>query len=249
MRLKRLAVLGILLLAGVAGGKEAAFNIVANGVPGYVPTGGAGFAFMVTNAATLTALGYHLDQQNGVFDQFVEVLDDQSNTLALALVSLTNAQVGQFWYQGLAGVPLPVNRTNYIVGYDPATYAQTTNKFWFGTTIVKDTPTTAWFDIAPEIKYLGPARATNITGPTSLMNYGVNFMFGPPRPPLYIESTPTNAMLLLWPTQAVGFFLQGTTNVATWPASNLQATVTVSGTNNVVTMPAEGPLRFFRLRY
>ena len=250
MRLLQVAVLsGLLFWTGVGAAKEAVFNVVPNGTPGYIPSGGGGFAFLSTNEITITGLGYHLDQLNGVTDQTVEVLDGQSNVLASARINLSSKQVGQFWYEPIPGLVIPSNTTTYIIGYDTGFYLTFTNKLWIGTTISNTTPTSAWFEIARELTYLGPARGNDTFGTTDMMPYGVNFMFGPPRPPLYIENTFTNSVLLLWPTQAVGFKLQGATNLVTWPSTNLSLTPTVLGTNNTVTMPTDGELKFFRLVY
>src|SRR5262249_19312434 len=68
-----------------------------------------------------------------------------------------------------------------------------------------------------------------------------------PPPQLTITASGTN-VILSWPTNAVGFTLQSTTNFrssASW-VTNSSAPVVVNGQNNV-TNPVSGPQQFYRL--
>ena len=57
-----------------------------------------------------------------------------------------------------------------------------------------------------------------------------------------------SGIILTWPTNAVGFTLQSTTNLVSptvW-STNLPAPVAIGG-QNVVTNPITGPQQFYRL--
>jgi hypothetical protein len=74
------------------------------------------------------------------------------------------------------------------------------------------------------------------------------FSFAPPPPPqLTITASGTN-VILRWPTNAVGFALQSTTNLglaAVW-ATNLPVPLIING-QNTVTNPLSNPQQFYRL--
>ena len=63
-----------------------------------------------------------------------------------------------------------------------------------------------------------------------------------------MERVPPSGVILTWPTNAVGFTLQSTTNLVqpvVW-STNSPAPVVVNG-QNTVTNPITGPQQFFRL--
>ena len=67
------------------------------------------------------------------------------------------------------------------------------------------------------------------------------------RPQLTITPSGTN-VILTWPTNAVGFTLQSTTNLspAVW-STNSPAPVVIGG-QNVIINPISGPQQFYRLK-
>ena len=86
-----------------------------------------------------------------------------------------------------------------------------------------------------------------ITGVAQWQIFGFPPPLSPP-PKLELYRTPLEAILVSWPTQAVGFVLQcgadpqlGMTNVPTAPV--------IIGTNNVVLLPTDQQKAFYRLLY
>ena len=78
-------------------------------------------------------------------------------------------------------------------------------------------------------------------------NYGTVFSLSLPLPQLTITHSGANA-ILTWPTNAVGFGLQSTTNLVSpvvWSTVS-PGPVVVNG-QNTVTDPISGPQKFYRL--
>jgi hypothetical protein len=69
-----------------------------------------------------------------------------------------------------------------------------------------------------------------------------------PVPKLQIYQTPIQAILISWPTQAVGFVLQCGADI-TLPMTNVQTEPVTIGTNSVVLLPMNQTNAFFRLIY
>jgi hypothetical protein len=70
----------------------------------------------------------------------------------------------------------------------------------------------------------------------------------PPQLTISLSGVPPIGIVLTWPTNAVGFTLQSTTNLlspASW-VTNSPAPVVIAG-QNTVTNPINGPQQFFRL--
>ena len=70
----------------------------------------------------------------------------------------------------------------------------------------------------------------------------------PPQLTILLSGVPPSGIVLTWPTNAVGFTLQSTTNLgspAVW-TTNSPASVVIGG-QNVVTNPISGPRQFYRL--
>jgi len=68
-----------------------------------------------------------------------------------------------------------------------------------------------------------------------------------PRPLLLIEPAPPDSIQVLWPTNASGFVLQWSTNLATTNWSTVATTPVVVGTNNSVSEVTAETLKFYRL--
>jgi len=69
-----------------------------------------------------------------------------------------------------------------------------------------------------------------------------------PQLTILLSGVPPSGIVLTWPTNAVGFTLQSTTNLvspAVW-STNSPAPVVIAG-QNTVTNPISGPQQFFRL--
>jgi sugar lactone lactonase YvrE len=72
--------------------------------------------------------------------------------------------------------------------------------------------------------------------------------FLPPQLTILLSGVPPSGIVLTWPTNAVGFTLQSTTNLVSpvvW-STNSPAPVVIAG-QNTVTNPITGPQQFFRL--
>jgi hypothetical protein len=72
--------------------------------------------------------------------------------------------------------------------------------------------------------------------------------FLPPQLTILLSGVPPSGIVLTWPTNATGFTLQSTTNLASpvvW-STNSPAPVVIAG-QNTVTNPITGPQQFFRL--
>ena len=77
--------------------------------------------------------------------------------------------------------------------------------------------------------------------------YGYPPPISPP-PILQIYQTPIQAILISWPTQAVGFVLQSSSDL-TRTMTNVQTAPVTIGTNSVVLLPMNQNSAFFRLIY
>jgi hypothetical protein len=94
----------------------------------------------------------------------------------------------------------------------------------------------------------GLAAAQNQNGidrSFSIDPFFFSFTLQPP-PQLTIVASGTN-VILSWPTNAVGFTLQSTTNLGGAWSTNSPAPIVIGG-QNVVTNPLSGPQRFYRLK-
>jgi hypothetical protein len=248
--------LGVLtLILGFVPAGRAAFppalnSIVVNGLGGVLPDGGGGFAFQPTNDLSVRALGFHLDGLTTITNEVVELLDSTGQVLASAGITLDIPETNGFRYQTISPVFLPAGSTNYVVGYDLAQYVATGKKVWVGTALVKDTPSTAWFDATPPVSYLGCAQGSHLfANSTNTLFYGANFKFSPPVhvPLLAIAPVPPDQVKLSWPTEAAGFVLQATTDLLTQPMTNVIAPQTIEGTNFTVVLTRSAPQACYRL--
>lgn len=250
-RILLIAMLGLICATGTCpAATEALISIVANGVDAVVPGGGAGFAFQSASNLSVMALGYHIDSSTTQTDERVELLDASGNILAATNIDLNTPQTNQFRYWSIPPVFLPAGSTNFIVAYDWPTYLATGQKRWAGITVVRDTPSTAWFDVSLPLVYLGYAQGSNLfPNSTNFLFYGANFQFGPPirRPFLQIALVAPNQAELYWPTQATGFTLQATTDLISAPMTNVPTPPVISGTNYAVFVTRSGPQVFYRL--
>ena len=179
----------------------------------------------------------------------VELLDSRGAVLASATLTTNPPPAGDWTYQAIPAVFVPANSTNYIVAYDPVEYATDHVKAWAGAYVEAVSPDTTWFEPAPELLYLGPAQGTNVIDDPWYYLIGANLQFTdrPSAPALHILRTLTNTVVLTWPTQAAAFHLQATTNLLSWPATNLTNQPAVVGTNNVLVLPRGQAGTFFRL--
>jgi hypothetical protein len=73
------------------------------------------------------------------------------------------------------------------------------------------------------------------------------FLPTPPSPLLNIQRNGAD-VVLSWPTNSAGFTLEAKTNLNTNVWSVVSPSPAVSSTNHVMTNPASGPMRFYRLR-
>lgn len=224
MRIHALVVLALACGCVTAGAapSEALSSIVVNGSEGYLPDGGAGFAFMPLTNISVVGLEYALLSTvatNQVFtNAMVELLDAGGHLLASARLthSITNAQQGEFYLTGITPVLLAANSTNYIIGYDAVHYDATGQKVWEGTLINKTADIPGAFTIAGNLQYLGSAYGATLYPSdgtaTNYLFYGVNFTFTPPIivPTLHLAWSATNQVEVYWPTQSIGFTLQAT---------------------------------------
>jgi hypothetical protein len=229
---------------------EAIQSLVGFTDAGVIYDGGAGFAFKPATNLYVNALGYLFSTNLASLDSaVVELLDARGTVRASATLTTNSPQQGDWSYQTIPAVFVPANSTNYIVAYDPVQYAADHTKSWSGAYVEAVSPDSTWFAAAPELRYLGAADGTNIISDSGYYLIGANFQFTatPPPPALRIVLTPTNTVVLSWPTQAVAFNLQATTNLLSWPATNVPDQPVVAGTNNVLVLPPSQPRTFFRL--
>jgi hypothetical protein len=217
---------------------------------GVVYDGGAGFAFKPATNIYINALGYlFLTNLSALDGAVVELQDARGNVRASVTLTNTSPESGDWSYKPIPAFFVPANSTNYVVAYDPAQYAFNHTKSWSGAYVEAVSTTTTWFEPAPELLYLGPSDGTNIVAGPSYYYIGATFQFtGIPGPPaLAIALTSTNTVVLTWPTQAVSFHLQATTDVRVWPTTNLTDQPAISDTNNLLVLPCSQPGTFFRL--
>jgi hypothetical protein len=217
---------------------------------GVIADGGAGFAFRPATNLYISSLGYFFSTNFASLGSAVVELQDSRGRVR-ASVTLTNAlpQSGAWSYQPIPSYFVPANSTNYVVAYDPVQYAAYHTRSWAGAYVEAVSPSSTWFAPAPELLYLGPTYGTNITGDPWYYFIGANFEFtATPGPPvLGVAPTLTNTVTLSWPTQAAAFHLQATTNLRSWPATNLAEQPIVVDTNNVLELPCAQPGTYFRL--
>jgi len=231
-----------------------AIQSVVGGTGGAVfPGGGAGFAFKPATNLYISALGYIFATNStgspiGLTSATVELLDSRGALLASVTVTTNSPPTSDRSYEAIPAIFVPANSTNYIVAYDPVEYAADTNRAWSGP-YVEAIPGTNWFEVAPELLYLGATQETDIIPGPLFYPIGANFQFTDvlSAPALRISSTRTNTVVLSWPTQAVSFRLQSTTNLLAWPATSLTNQPAVAGTNNVLILPRGQTGTFFRL--
>jgi hypothetical protein len=229
---------------------EAIQSLVGFTDVGVVTNGGAGFAFKPATNVYVNALGYLFMTNLAALDSaVVELLDSRGTVRDSATVTTNTPPQGDWSYQSIPAVFVPANSTNYLVAYDPVQYAIDHTKSWSGAFVEAISPASTWFEAAPELLYLGPTEGTNITGDPWYYFIGANFQFTavPTPPALGIFLTETNTVVLSWPTQAVAFNLQATTNLFSWPATNVPDQPVVIDTNNVLVLPPSEPRTFFRL--
>jgi hypothetical protein len=229
---------------------EAIQSLVGFTDVGIVYDGGAGFAFRPATNLYINALGYlFLTNLSALDSAVVELQDSRGNVRASVLLTNSLPQSGDWSYQPITSFFVPANSTNYLVAYDPVQYGIDGTKAWSGAYVEALDPSTNWFQAAPELLYLGATDGTNIIGGPKFYFIGPNFQFtdAPGPPVLRIARTPTNTVVLAWPTQAAAFHLQATTNLLSWPPTNIAGQPTVIGTNNVLVLPPSPPSTFFRL--
>jgi hypothetical protein len=217
---------------------------------GVVYDGGAGFAFKPATNLHVNALGYlFLTNLSALDSAVVELQDARGNVRAAVTLTNSSPQSGDWSYQPIPAFFVPANSTNYVVAYDPAEYAANHTKSWSGAYVEAVSTSSTWFEAAPQLLYLGPAEGTSIVAGPSYYYIGANFQFtdSPGPPVLEIALTLTNTVVLTWPTQAVSFYLQATTNLLSWPTTNLADQPVVTDTNNVLVLPCSQPRTFFRL--
>jgi hypothetical protein len=217
---------------------------------GVIAHDGAGFAFKPATNLYVSALGYLFATNYAALDSaVVELLDSRGLVRASATLTTNPPPTGGWSYQDIPAVFLPANSTNYIVAYDPVEYAANHVKVWAGAYVEAISPDTAWFEPASELLYLGPAQGTNVIGEPWYYLIGANLQFtvAPAPPALHIGRTLTNTVVLTWPTQAAAFSLQAATNLLSWPTTNLPVSPVVSGTNNLLVLPATERQTCFRL--
>jgi hypothetical protein len=237
-------------VASPAAATEAIQSLVGAGVFGGGWGDGAGFAFKPATNIYVNALGYLFSTDyNSLPSAVVELLDARGTLWASATLTTNSPQLGDWSYQAIPAVFLPANSTNFIMAYDPVEYAANHKKSWTGAYVQAVSTNSTWFEAARALGYLGPAEGTAVTDPPWFYLVGANFQFtGAPAPPtLQILRTRTNTVVLTWPTQAVSFSLQATTNLLSWPATKFPASPIVSGSNNVLVVPASQRRTFFRL--
>lgn len=250
---KALALAGLALLCSNAPplpAAEAIQSLVGLTEFGVITDGGAGFAFKPATNLYVSALGYFFATNFTALDSAtVELLDSRGAVRAAATLTTNPPPNGGWTYQAIPSVFLPANSINYVVAYDPAAYAADGVKAWAGAYVEAISPGTTWFEPAPELLYLGPTQGTTVISDPWYYLIGANFQFtaAPAPPALQILRTLTNTVVLTWPTQAVAFSLQATTNLLDWPTTNLPVSPEVSGTNNLLVLPTSARLTFYRL--
>ena len=217
---------------------------------GILNGGGAGFGFKPTTNIYISKLGYIFPANfTGLTSATVELLDSRGTVLTSATITTNSPRSGDWSYEAIPAVFVPAKSTNYIVAYDPVQYAIDQTKAWAGAYVEAVSPGTTWFESAPELGYLGPAQGAEVFDDPWFYLIGANFQFTdvPSAPALRLLSTRTNTVVLSWPTQAVSFHLQSTTNLLAWPAASLTNQPSVAGTNNVLILPRGQTGTFFRL--
>jgi hypothetical protein len=82
-------------------------------------------------------------------------------------------------------------------------------------------------------------------------NGGVSVLISPTTPPLPVlkMSQEPGTATLLWPTNALGFNLEQTTNLTPTSWSLVTNNSVIVDTNNSVTLPDESQQQFFRLHH
>ena len=237
-------------LASPAAATEAIQSLIGLTDFGVIADGGAGFAFKPATNLYVSGLGYLFATNYAALDSaVVELLDSQGAVRASAVLVSNPPPTGDWSYQAVPPIFIPANSTNYIVAYDPVEYAASGVKAWAGAYVEAVSPELTWFEPAPDLLYLGPTQGTNVISDPWYYLIGPNFQFAtaPAPPALQILHTLTNTVVLTWPTQAVSFSLQATTNLLDWPATNLPVPPEVSGTNNLLVLPATGRQTYYRL--
>ena len=92
---------------------------------------------------------------------------------------------------------------------------------------------------------IGGQDEFRIVGKTQWLIYG----YPPPMPTkLSVSREPLGGLTLSWPTQAVGFSLQGSKGLG-FPMTNVSSSPVVIGSNNTVLLPASETAGLFRLVY
>jgi hypothetical protein len=76
-----------------------------------------------------------------------------------------------------------------------------------------------------------------------------NALSSPARLNILPSGVPPSGIILTWSTNAVGFALQSTTNLASAVWRTNSATPVVIGGQNTVTNPISGPEQFYRLSH
>jgi len=251
--IQAVALAGLVVICPVASPRaatEAIQELIGLTDFGIIADGGAGFAFKPATNLYISGLGYLFATNYAALDSaVVELLDSQGAVRASAVLVSNPPPTGDWSYVEIPSVFLPAYSTNYIVAYDPVEYAASNVKAWAGAYVEAVSPDTTWFAPAPELLYSGPTQGTNVIGDPWYYLIGPNFQFttAPAPPALQVFFTLTNTVALTWPTQAASFRLQATTNVLLWPATNLPGFPEVSGTNNLLVLPATGRQTLYRL--
>lgn len=98
------------------------------------------------------------------------------------------------------------------------------------------------------IRARGYYRSGYLNGSECITESVRNVFFPAPPPRLSIQRSANTNVVLSWATSATGFTLESKTNLNTNIWNVVTNAPAVTGTNNVVTNPVSGSMRFYRLR-
>ena len=225
------------------------------GTAGFM-AGGAGWSFVPTTNLLVTGVGYLDLAVTGGDPEAVVTIWSGTNAVVASYTGITDssALAGEIVSTAIPPLPLVKGQPYTItVHATPLSGSVWYGSFYDNLGLLSD----AQFQVAAELAgYQAWLLKTNSTFvPLSsdpvwnqeLLWLGPTFTYevGIPRPTLTIARTNNNRVLLTWPTNAVGFGLQGSIGVT--GAYSSITNFSVAGTNYLAVFPHTNAASFFRL--
>jgi hypothetical protein len=220
--------------------------------------GGAGWSFVPTTNLLVTSVGYLVTDNGGGDPNAVVAIWAGTNSVIASYTGITDpsAQPGDIISAAVPSLPLAAGQPYTITVYSSPLALST----WYGARLDNsgqfvDAP----FEVAAELSQYEAWRLNrNNTFTPLIPDPGLNqqmlwlgptftYTVGSPPPRLTIAHPTADSVSLTWPTNAVGFVLQGSALVQ-GAYSNVTNAPGVSGTNYSTTLPATNAAAFFRLR-